>query len=98
MIKEITLPRVSENVEQGDVVKVLVNVGDNVEVDQSIIELETDKALFEVPSSEKGKVVEVNVKEGETIKVGQVIIKIDTDSQGEAEPQRSRETEKKEEK
>jgi pyruvate dehydrogenase E2 component (dihydrolipoyllysine-residue acetyltransferase) len=85
MIKEITLPKVSENVEQGDVVKVLVNVGDNVEVDQSIIELETDKALFEVPSSEKGKVVEVNVKEGDTIKVGAVIIKIDTDSTGKSE-------------
>jgi pyruvate dehydrogenase E2 component (dihydrolipoamide acetyltransferase) len=98
MIKEITLPKVSENVEEGEVVKVLVNVGDSVEVDQSVIELETDKALFEVPSSEKGKVVEVNVKEAETIRVGQVIIKVETDSEGRVEePQRGREREKKEE-
>ncbi len=111
MIKEIILPKVSENVEEGDVVKVLVNVGDMVDVDQSIIELETDKALFEVPSSAKGKVTEVNVKEGDVIKVGQVIIKMETDGEikeefkeekkeetkEKVETQRHKDTEKKEE-
>ena len=51
MIKEIKLPEVSDNVETGDVIKVLVKVGDKISVDQPIIELETEKASFEVPSS-----------------------------------------------
>ena len=63
MIKEIKLPEVSDNVETGDVIKVLVKVGDKITVDQPIIELETDKASFEVPSSESGTVKEINVKQ-----------------------------------
>ncbi|MGH2575840.1 MAG: 2-oxo acid dehydrogenase subunit E2 [Ignavibacteria bacterium] len=98
MIKEIVLPIVSENVEEGDVVKVLVSVGDEIEIDQSIIELETDKALFEVPSSEKGKVVEVNVKEGDSIKIGQVILKVETDKEQKAESKEQKAEQKAENK
>ena len=78
MIKEIKLPEVSDNVETGDVIKVLVKVGDKISVDQPIIELETEKASFEVPSSESGIVKEVNVKQGDIIKIGAVIIKVET--------------------
>ena len=78
MLKEIKLPEVSDNVENGDVIKILVAVGDKIKVDQPIIELETDKAMFEVPSSEEGTVKEINVKEGESIKIGSVILKIET--------------------
>jgi len=78
MIKEIKLPEVSDNVDSGDVVKILVAVGDKIKIDQPIIELETDKAMFEVPSSEVGTVTEINVKEGESIKVGSVILKIES--------------------
>lgn len=78
MLKEIKLPEVSDNVETGDVIKILVSVGDNIKVDQPIIELETDKAMFEVPSSEEGTVKEINVKEGESIKIGSVILKLET--------------------
>ena len=53
MIKEVKLPEVSENIEHGDVIKVLVSVGDKISIDQPLIELETDKALFEVPSTKK---------------------------------------------
>lgn len=78
MLKEIKLPEVSDNVENGDVIKILVSVGDKIKVDQPIIELETDKAMFEVPSSEEGTVTEINVKEGESIKIGSVILKLET--------------------
>jgi len=78
MIKEIKLPEVSDNVETGDVIKVLVKVGDKITVDQPIIELETDKASFEVPSSESGTVKEINVKQGDIIKIGAVILKVET--------------------
>jgi len=78
MIKEVKLPEVSDNIENGDVVKVLVKVGDTIEMDQPVIELETDKAMFEVPSTEKGIVKEINVKAGDVINIGAVILKVET--------------------
>ena len=74
---EVTLPELGENIAKGDVVRVLVNVGDMVEKDQSVLELETDKATIEVPSSAAGKVSEVRVKAGESVKVGQAIVVLD---------------------
>ena len=56
MIREVRLPEISENVESGDVIKILVSVGDSVEVDQPLVEIETEKAVLEVPSPHKGKV------------------------------------------
>ncbi len=78
MIVEIRLPEISENVDTGDVVKVLVSAGDTVAVDQSLIELETEKAVFEVPSTAAGVVSEIAVEAGDTIKVGDVIARIET--------------------
>ena len=80
MIEEIRLPEISENVESGDVVKVLVSVGDTVEVDQPLVELETEKAVFEVPSTVAGTVTEIMVSAGEVINVGAVIARIETDA------------------
>jgi pyruvate dehydrogenase E2 component (dihydrolipoamide acetyltransferase) len=74
MIKEIRLPELSENIQTADVVKVLVAVGDVIRLDQPILELETDKAMFELPSSEQGTVAEIGVKAGETVRVGQVLM------------------------
>ncbi len=70
MIKDIKLPELSENVTSADVVKVLVKVGDVVKVDQSLFELETDKAVFEMPSSEAGTVVEILAEKGGSVKRG----------------------------
>ena len=81
MIEEIRLPEISENVDSGDVIKVLIKVGDYVEKEQPVVELETEKADFEVPSLVKGKVVEVNIKEGDKVKVGQTMLKIDTEAE-----------------
>lgn len=80
MIVEIRLPEISENVDSGDVTKVLVAPGDVVAVDQALIELETEKAVFEVPSTAAGIVAEINLKLGDTVKVGGVIAKIDTEA------------------
>ena len=77
MIKEILLPEISENVDSGDVIKVLVSVGDTVEVDQPLVELETEKAVFEVPSTVAGVVSEITVQAGDTVDVGAVIAKIE---------------------
>ncbi len=80
MIKEIRLPAVGENIDSGDIVKVLVAVGDIIALEQPIVEVETDKAIFEVPSTEKGKVIEILVKEGDKIKIDEVILRLESDS------------------
>ncbi|HYN07459.1 MAG TPA: 2-oxo acid dehydrogenase subunit E2 [Vicinamibacterales bacterium] len=87
---EFTLPELGENVEKGDVIRVLVSPGDVVKADQAVLELETDKATIEVPTSVGGTVSEVKVKPGEKISVGQVVLVLDgapakTASGGEAQ-------------
>jgi pyruvate dehydrogenase E2 component (dihydrolipoamide acetyltransferase) len=74
---EFTLPELGENVEKGDVVRVMVAVGDVVRPDQAVLELETDKATIEVPSSVGGRVLDVKVKAGQKVKVGQVVLVLD---------------------
>jgi pyruvate dehydrogenase E2 component (dihydrolipoamide acetyltransferase) len=81
MLKEVTLPGISENVDSGEVIGVLVSVGDVVEKDQPVVELETEKAAFEVPAPERGRVAEIDVKQGQTVKVGEVLIKLQTDGE-----------------
>ncbi|MBI5663002.1 MAG: dihydrolipoyllysine-residue acetyltransferase [Ignavibacterium album] len=77
-IVDFHLPELGENIESADVVNVLVKVGDVIQKDQGIIEIETDKATIEVPATVSGKVIEVLVKAGEKAKVGQTIIKVET--------------------
>ena len=77
MPTDFTLPELGENITAGDVVRVLVSPGDTVAKDQPVLELETDKATIEVPSSVAGTVKDVRVKQGERIKVGQVVLTID---------------------
>src|SRR5437763_7721177 len=74
---EFRLPELGENIESGDLVKVLVSVGDTVTKDQSVVELETDKATIEVPAPVSGRVREIHVKQGEKVKVGQLILTLE---------------------
>ena len=74
MAKEFKLPDLGEGVESGEVARVLVSEGDQIEAEQTILELETDKALVEVPSPAAAKVVSVQVKDGDTVPVGAVLI------------------------
>jgi pyruvate dehydrogenase E2 component (dihydrolipoamide acetyltransferase) len=74
---EFKLPELGENIEQGDLVRLMVAPGAAVSAGQSVMELETDKAVVEVPSSVSGTVQEIRVKEGDKIKVGQVIFTVD---------------------
>lgn len=77
MSVEFTLPELGENVEKGDVIRVLVAPGDVVKADQAVLELETDKATIEVPTSVGGTVSEVRVKPGDKVTVGQVVLVFD---------------------
>ena len=77
-IVDFHLPDLGENIPSADVVNVLVKVGDVIEADQAILEIETDKATIEVPTTIAGKVVEVLIKAGSKAKVGDVIIKVES--------------------
>ena len=85
MSVEFTLPELGENVEKGDVIRVLVAAGDDVKMDQPVLELETDKATIEVPSNVAGKVTDIRVKAGDRVKVGQVVLVLD-DAGGNGQP------------
>jgi pyruvate dehydrogenase E2 component (dihydrolipoamide acetyltransferase) len=74
---DMKLPELGENIEGGDVLRVMVKAGDTIKKDQAVLELETDKATIEVPSSAAGVVKDVKVKAGEKVKVGQTIFVID---------------------
>ncbi len=73
MAIEVKLPGLGEGVESGDVLELYVKEGDTVKAEQSLIELETDKATVTVPSPSAGKIVKLLVKEGQTVSVGAVI-------------------------
>ena len=74
---DFVLPNLGDGVAQGDVLKVLVKVGDTIKLDQPVLELETDKATVEVPSTLAGVVKELKVKAGDKVKPGQAVVVVD---------------------
>jgi len=99
MSHDLILPELGENVTTGTVVAILVEVGEVVEVEQPVIEIETDKAVAEVPSDAAGRVAAIYVAEGQEIKVGARILSLEpagTTEQpapGEAQPKEHAEPE-----
>lgn len=77
MAIEFKLPDLGENIEKGDVVNVLVAVGDVIQPNQNVLELETDKAVIELPCPHGGRVTAIHVKVGDSIPVGAVILTLD---------------------
>ena len=75
---QVTLPELGEGIEEAEVVRLLVAVGDTVEADQPLIEIETDKATVEVPSPAAGVVSEIAVASGDVIAVGAVMLSLET--------------------
>jgi len=82
---EFKLPALGENIEQGDLVRLMIAPGATVSEGQAVMELETDKAVVEVPSSVSGTINQILVKEGDKIKVGQVIFTADSNGAPAAE-------------
>ncbi|MCJ7479125.1 MAG: 2-oxo acid dehydrogenase subunit E2 [Candidatus Nanohaloarchaeota archaeon QJJ-7] len=85
MMREFEFPDVGEGVTEGTLIEWMVDSGDEVEEDESLAEVETDKAVVEVPSPTDGTIQELKAEEGETIKVGEVIVVLaeDGDESGE---------------
>ncbi len=82
---EFKLPDLGEGIHEGEIIEVLVQVGDRVEDGQTVLIVETDKATAEVPSPVTGIVKEIRVKSGQTVRVGEVLIVFIKEGEGEAE-------------
>jgi pyruvate dehydrogenase E2 component (dihydrolipoamide acetyltransferase) len=83
---EVKLPELGEGIEQAEVVRVLVTVGDTVAADQPLLEIETDKATVEVPAPIAGTITSIPVAAGGTIAVGATIVTLDAGTVVPAEP------------
>jgi pyruvate dehydrogenase E2 component (dihydrolipoamide acetyltransferase) len=77
--KQFKLPDLGEGLTEGEILRWLVQVGDEVKLNQPIVEVETAKAAVEVPSPYAGVVAELHHGEGETVDVGTPIITVDTE-------------------
>ncbi len=71
---EFKLPDLGEGIHEGEIIEVLVHVGDKVEDGQTVLIVETDKATAEVPSPVTGTVKEIRIKPGQTVRVGEVLM------------------------
>ncbi len=92
MSREIVVPQVSDGVTSGTVISLAVAEGDEVSADQTLLELETEKAVVAIPSPVAGTIREVRVREGDEARVGAVIMLLDADTDegkagGEEKPQ-----------
>jgi len=80
MPTDFKLPELGENIASGDVVSVSVKEGDTVRAGQGVIEVETDKAVIEVPCNVAGRVTKVHVQPGHTIAVGAPVLTLEAGS------------------
>lgn len=84
---EFRLPDIGEGLTEAEIVRWLVTVGDDVREDQPFVEIQTDKAVVEMPSPATGTVTQLGGREGDLIRVGEVLVVIDgTSSTGAADP------------
>src|SRR5690242_6713659 len=86
MSVEITMPQLSDTMEEGTVVKWLKKEGDKVKSGEVIAEVETDKATMEMESFESGTIEKIVVKEGEKAQVGKPIALLSGKSGGDSKP------------
>ncbi len=77
MSVDVKLPDLGEGIDSGDILNILVAEGDVVRKDQSLLELETEKATVEVPSPQPGRVLKILVARGQTVNVGSVLLSLE---------------------
>ncbi len=83
---EVTLPALGESVTEGTVTRWLKEVGDDVEVDEPLLEVSTDKVDTEIPSPVAGKLLEIKVQEDETVEVGALLALVGSGTAGGSAP------------
>ena len=77
---EFKLPALGENVEDGDIVNVLVHEGEQIAANHPVFELETDKAVVEIPCPHSGKIAKIHVGKGDPVKVGQTLLTLEAEA------------------
>src|SRR4051812_9337116 len=85
MATEFVLPALGDGIDGGTLVKILVKAGDTIEENQSVLELETDKAVLEVPSTVSGTIESIAATEGSKINVGDPVFTITAGASAPAE-------------
>jgi pyruvate dehydrogenase E2 component (dihydrolipoamide acetyltransferase) len=90
MARSFKLPDLGEGIHEGEVIAVLVSVGEEVKEGDPILEVETDKASVEIPSPYSGKVVEIRAKAGDVVKVGDVLMTFSDSEEEEGQPKTGR--------
>ncbi|RME47065.1 MAG: 2-oxo acid dehydrogenase subunit E2, partial [Caldilineae bacterium] len=73
---EFKLPDVGEGIHEAEILQWLVKEGDTVTLDQPILEIQTDKAVVEIPAPVAGKIVEIRAAPGDIARVGDVLVVI----------------------
>jgi pyruvate dehydrogenase E2 component (dihydrolipoamide acetyltransferase) len=79
---EFKVPELGEGVDTAEVSRIYVSEGDTIEADEGVMELETEKAVADLPCPHAGTIVKIHVAEGDTIKVGQTILTLDEQPSG----------------
>ena len=79
-MNEFILPDIGEGLQDAEIVKWHVNVGDRIEVDEHLVDIETDKAVVEVPSPFTGRIVKLFGKPGDIIKVGHPLVAFESET------------------
>jgi pyruvate dehydrogenase E2 component (dihydrolipoamide acetyltransferase) len=87
---DFKLPELGENIESGDIVNVLVHEGDAIAANDGVLEMETDKAVVEIPCPYGGKVAKIHVQKGDTVKVGQTLLTISSETEAVTAPPASK--------
>lgn len=88
---DFQLPPLGEGVDSADVAEIMVSAGDTVSIGDPLMELETEKAVVELPSEHAGKITKIHVKEGDSVAVGAVVVTFEATSHVEA-PQKAEKT------
>lgn len=91
---QLELPNIGEGVEEADIAEVLVSVGDVIEANQTVMELETEKAVVELPCPHAGTIEEILVSSGDTVRVGDPILVISSNGDGSARASKKDSSEK----
>ena len=84
MIVEVNVPLFAESITEGTLLKWYKKVGESVARDETLVDIETDKVVLEVPAPQSGVLVEIIVQDGETVTTQQLLAKIDTAASAQA--------------
>ena len=82
----VLLPDLGEDIEEADVLQVYVGIGDAIELEQPIVEIETEKATLDLPSPVAGAVTAIHVRPGDTIRPGDPVLSVDRNSAPSSSP------------